>query len=212
MHEYYTSHMTIKYHVGIGTLWAVKSVREESWCHVCITSVDEDDVDGNINTDDVSSVQSYQKKFAILHTTSDGSYAVNLLDTGMSVAQKMVDDQMAANTKKWDTVTLDHSVYDKESDVVRYSDTPLKPGETLEFVTVMPLVLPHNIRVRMIKYLQFRFTKSSVTVSRFLVLAALTDVHGIDLTRFAIKAKGPDVNWKRKHLAYRESNNVLTLF
>ena len=29
-----------------------------------------------------------------------------------------------------------------------------------------------------------------------------------DLTRFAIQAKGPDGKWKRKPLAYRESNNV----
>ncbi|KAI0226656.1 hypothetical protein LSAT2_022886, partial [Lamellibrachia satsuma] len=125
-------------HISLSTMLVSVRCGLSSWCRVCIISVDEDDVDGNINTDDVSSVQSYQKKFAILHTTSDGSYAVNLLDTGMSVAQKIVDDQMAANTKKWDTVTLDHSVYDKESDVVRYSDTPLKPGEMLEFVTVMP--------------------------------------------------------------------------
>ena len=60
--------------------------------------------------------------------TSDGAYAVNLLDTGMSVAQKVVDDQVAATTKKRDTVTLDRSVYDKELDVVKYSDTHLKPG------------------------------------------------------------------------------------
>ena len=30
----------------------------------------------------------------------------------------------------------------------------------------------------------------------------------IDLTRFAIQAKGPDGKWTRKPLAYRESNNV----
>ena len=30
----------------------------------------------------------------------------------------------------------------------------------------------------------------------------------IDLTRFAIQAKGPAGNWTRKPLAYRESNNV----
>ena len=47
-------------------------------------------------------------------TTSDGTYAVNLLNTGISVAQKMVDDQVAATTNKWDSVTLDRSVYDKE--------------------------------------------------------------------------------------------------
>ena len=102
--------------------------------------------------------------------TSDGAYAFNLLNTGISVAQKMVDDQLAATTNKGDSVTLDRSVYDKESDVIMYSDTPLKPGETLEFVIVMSIVLPHNFwcqsaknvprsRVRMIKYLQFHFTE-----------------------------------------------------
>ena len=30
----------------------------------------------------------------------------------------------------------------------------------------------------------------------------------LDLTRFAIQAKGPDGKWTRKPLAYRESNNV----
>ena len=30
----------------------------------------------------------------------------------------------------------------------------------------------------------------------------------VDLTRFAIQAKGPDGKWTRKPLAYRESNNV----
>ena len=30
----------------------------------------------------------------------------------------------------------------------------------------------------------------------------------IDLTIFAIQAKGPDGKWTRKPLAYRESNNV----
>ena len=30
----------------------------------------------------------------------------------------------------------------------------------------------------------------------------------LDLTRFAIQAKGPDGKWTRKSLAYRESNNV----
>ena len=30
----------------------------------------------------------------------------------------------------------------------------------------------------------------------------------IDLTRFAIQAKGPDGKWTRKPLAYRESNNI----
>ena len=76
-------------------------------------------------------------------TTSDGAYAVSLLDTDMSAAQKMVDDQVAATTKKWDTVTLDRSVYDKESDV-RNLYAPLKSGETLEFVIVMSLVLPNT--------------------------------------------------------------------
>ena len=129
MHEYYTSHTTSDYRVGVGvgvgTFCAAKSVREESWCRIRITSVDENDASCNTETDDISSVQSLRKMFAILHTTSDGAYTVNLLDTGMSVAQKMVDDHMAANTKKRDIVTLDRSVYDKEADVVRYSDTPL---------------------------------------------------------------------------------------
>ena len=30
-----------------------------------------------------------------------------------------------------------------------------------------------------------------------------------ELTRFAIQAKGPDIKWTKKSLAYRESNNVL---
>ena len=30
----------------------------------------------------------------------------------------------------------------------------------------------------------------------------------LDLTRFAIQAKGPDGKWTRKPLTYRESNNV----
>ena len=74
-------------------------------------------------------------------TTSDDAYDVNLLDTGVSVAQKIIDDQMAATLKKRDTVTLEISGYDdKLSDVVRYSDTHLQLGETLEVVNVMPPV------------------------------------------------------------------------
>ena len=74
-------------------------------------------------------------------TTSDVAYDVNLLDTGVSVAQKIIDDQMAATFKKRDTVTLEISGYDdKLSDVVRYSDTHLQLGETLEVVNVMPPV------------------------------------------------------------------------
>ena len=36
----------------------------------------------------------------------------------------------------------------------------------------------------------------------------LDPVGNLDLTRFAIQAKGPDGKWTRKPLAYRESNNV----
>ena len=50
------------------TFCAAKSVREESWCHVCVTSIGEDNVDSNIETNDVSSVQSLQKMFSILQT------------------------------------------------------------------------------------------------------------------------------------------------
>ena len=214
LHEYYTYDTTSDYRVGVGTFCAAKSVKEENWCRVHITSVDEDDVDDNIESDDVSNVQSLQNMFALLQTqavtrrlngvmpsdnvrgedgiilfsichsclfsevtdvtTSDGAYAVSLLDTGMSVAQKMTDDQVAATTKKQDTVTLDRSIYDKELDVVRFSDAPLKPDETLEFVVVMPLVLSHNFwcqsaenvpRSR-VKYLQFRFMKLPIRSSR----------------------------------------------
>ncbi|KAI0238179.1 hypothetical protein LSAT2_011181 [Lamellibrachia satsuma] len=66
MHEYYTSHATSDYRVAVGTFWAAKSVREDSLCRVYITRVDEDDVDGNIETDDVSSEQSLRTLFAIL--------------------------------------------------------------------------------------------------------------------------------------------------
>ena len=54
-------------------------------------------------------------------TTSIGAYGVNLLYMGMSVVQKMVDDQMTAATKKRDTVTLDRIVYDK--DTIKKRDT-----------------------------------------------------------------------------------------
>ena len=146
MHEYYTHHTTSDYRVGVGTFCAAKSVREESWCHVRVTSVHQDDVDGNIETHDVSGVQSLQKMLAILQTeavtlsgvmpsdnvrgkdaiiifpklachsclfaefsdvtTRDGAYAVNLLNTGMSVAEKMVDDQITATINKRRTVTF----------------------------------------------------------------------------------------------------------
>ncbi|KAI0212260.1 hypothetical protein LSAT2_002819 [Lamellibrachia satsuma] len=46
-------------------------------------------------------------------TTCEGAYAVNLLDMGMSVWEKMVHNQMAVTIKKRDTVTFDHSGCDR---------------------------------------------------------------------------------------------------
>ena len=46
-------------------------------------------------------------------TTCEGAYAVNLLDMGMSVWEKMIDNQMAVTIKKRDTVTFDHSGCDR---------------------------------------------------------------------------------------------------
>ena len=47
IHEYYTSHTTSDFRVGVGTFCAAKYVREEreeNWCRVVITSTDADDV------------------------------------------------------------------------------------------------------------------------------------------------------------------------
>ena len=158
MYEYYTSHTTSDYRVGVDTFCAAKFVKEESWCRGRITSIDEDDVDGNSETDDVSSVQSPQKMFAILQTqavTRRLSYEVMPSDNVRGVGAIILFTESTCHSCLFAEVN---------------SDTPLKPGETLEFVIVMPLVLPHNLwcqsaenvprlRVRMIKYLQFRFTE-----------------------------------------------------
>ena len=40
------------------------------------------------------------------------------------------------------------------------------------------------------------------------ILFHLKPGHLVDLTRFAIQAKGPDGKWTREPLAYRESNNA----
>ena len=52
-------------------------------------------------------------------------------DIGVSVAYKMVDGQMTFATKK-----RDGSMGGTNSDVVRYTDTPIKPSQTLKVYTV----------------------------------------------------------------------------
>ena len=53
----------------------------------------------------------------VTDVAADGSYIVSLLDMGMSVAQKMVDAQVAVLVETSDAVTLDSSVVDTELDV-----------------------------------------------------------------------------------------------
>ena len=55
----------------------------------------------------------------VTNVTDDDTYVVHLLDMGMSVAQKMIDAQVAVDTKAHDTDTLDSSVDDRETDSVR---------------------------------------------------------------------------------------------
>ena len=52
------------------------------------------------------------------------------------------------------------------------------------------------------KGLSFAVTPQSLPIDDLITATEL------DLTRFAIQAKGPDGKWTRKPLAYRESNNV----
>ena len=66
MHEYCTSHTTSHY-VSVSVRSELLSLSGRR-VGVRITSVDEDDVNGNIETDDVSSEQSLQNMFAILQT------------------------------------------------------------------------------------------------------------------------------------------------
>ena len=72
MHEYYRSHTTSDFRVGIGTFCAAKYVREERWCRVRVTSVDADNVgvlyidNGKTGTADVSSVRSHYRR-SLLH-------------------------------------------------------------------------------------------------------------------------------------------------
>ena len=55
----------------------------------------------------------------VANVTDDDTYVVHLLDMGMSVAQKMVDAEVAVDTKTHDTETLDSSVDDRDTDSVR---------------------------------------------------------------------------------------------